>query len=72
MPKEGFKIKIQPLLDLQWRLKFQNNALDRLYAVFEHAKTFINAPGLDTKFELDFFPVLNFPGFHQESGLKKK
>ena len=61
LPKSGFRMKIQPILDLSWRDQFGDQAQTRLNAVLEHAKTFFQHSTLETRYELEVLPVHNYP-----------
>ena len=61
LPKSGFRMKVQPILDLSWREQFGNLAQTRLNAVLEHAKTFFQHSTLETRYELEVLPVHNYP-----------
>jgi len=60
MPAAGFRMKVQPIIDQSWRTQFGDQALTRLNAVIEHAKTFYQHSSLGTKFELDVQAVHNY------------
>ena len=60
MPAAGFRMKVQPMMDLSWRNEFGAQAETKLNAVMEHAKTFFQHSSLGTKFELDVLPVQNY------------
>ena len=61
LPKSGFRMKVQPIVDLSWREQFGNLAQTRLNAVLEHAKTFFQHSTLETRYELEVLPVHNYP-----------
>ena len=61
LPKSGFRMKVQPIVDLSWREQFGDQAQTRLNAVLEHGKTFFQHSTLETRYELDILPVHNYP-----------
>ena len=57
MPPQGFRLKVQPLIDSQWRARWGDGSAARVEAVMEHARTFFKHSSLGTKYELDVQPV---------------
>jgi len=65
MPSQGFRMKIQPIIDASFRSLFDNNAAvvyARVESIFQHAKSFFKHASLTTKFELDVQALHNHPG----------
>ena len=60
MPSAGFRMKVQPIIDLSWRNQFGAQNVTRLNAVMEHAKTYFKHSSLGTKYELDVQAVHNY------------
>ena len=61
MPVSGFRMTVQPLVDLGFRNHFGNATKDRVNAVLEHARTFFTHASLQIKFELEYKPLHNYP-----------
>lgn len=62
MPPQGFRMKVQPMVDQSFRNQFGTAVSTRVNAILEHAKTLFKHASLQTKFELDLKPLRNYPG----------
>merc|ERR1712029_129074 len=61
MPTQGFRLKVQPIVDQAFRTKFGSLVQTRVNAIIEHSKTFFAHGSLKTKFELDVQSLHSYP-----------
>ena len=61
MPRQGFRMTVQPMVEQSFINKYGSNVQTRVNAIMAHAKTFFVHGSLQTKFELDIKPLHEYP-----------
>ena len=67
IPKSGFRMKVQPVIDLSFKRRFGGNSQQKVNEIFEFVKAVFLHPSLKTKFRVDVHNyVYEYPGYLQD------
>lgn len=75
IPKSGFRMKVQPVIDLSFQRRFGGNSQQKVNEIFEFVKAVFLHTSLTTKYKLDVASIRTYNGYLQDqlngSGLRR-